>query len=78
MGKIWKRIMKRSVYESGKYRQSAQDSSREFITLIAYISALGKVIPLTLLYKGSRDLQDSWVEDIEPDNVGYFGSTANG
>jgi hypothetical protein len=65
------------VYESGKYRQSAQDSSQEFITLIAYVSALGKVIPLTLLYKGSGDLQDSWVKDIEPDIIGYFGSIAN-
>jgi hypothetical protein len=40
---------------------------------------IGKRVPVTLLYKGqSKDLQDSWVEEVEEgDDIG-FGSTPNG
>jgi hypothetical protein len=79
MGKTFKRIMSRKAYESGHIRQSVQDGSREFITLIACVGALGKVVPPTLLYKGaSGDLQSTWVEDIKPDDKAFFGASANG
>ena len=56
--------MSREAYES-RCRQSAQDGRREFITLLACVSVLGKTIPPTLLYKGqSGDLQSTWVEDL--------------
>jgi hypothetical protein len=52
--------MTRKAYKEGRCRQSTQDRNREFITLIACVSALGKAIPPTLLYKGqSKDLQDT-------------------
>ena len=73
------RIMTRKAYEEGRCRQSTQDGNREFITLIACVSALGKVIPPTLLYKGqSRDLQDTWVDDLEDADDMFFGVTENG
>jgi hypothetical protein len=51
------RIMSRKAYEEGKCRQSRQDGNREFITLIIYVSAVGKALPPTLLYKSVfRDL----------------------
>ena len=72
------RIMTRKAYEEGRCRQSTQDGNREFITLIACVSALGKVIPPTLLYKGqSRDLQDTWVDDLEDADDMFFGVTEN-
>lgn len=47
-----RRIMTREAYERGRVRQLAQDGNREFITLIACVSAIGKTTPATLLYKG--------------------------
>jgi hypothetical protein len=71
--------MSRKAYEDGRCRQSTQDGSREFITLIACVSALSKVVPPTLLYKGqSKDLQDTWVDDLTDSDDIYFGSTQNG
>jgi hypothetical protein len=55
-----RRVMSREAYEKGRCRQAIHDGNREFITLIACISALGIAIPPVLLYKGaSRDLQDT-------------------
>jgi hypothetical protein len=55
-----KRIMFRKTYKLGQVRQAVQDSSKEFITLIAYVFAIRKASILTLLYKGNLgDLQDS-------------------
>ena len=51
IGSKMRRIMSREAYEQGRCRQSAQDGNREFITLLACVSALGKTIPPTLLYK---------------------------
>ena len=52
IGSKMRRIMTREAYEQGICQQSSQDGNREFITLIAYVSALGIAIPPTLLYKG--------------------------
>ena len=72
------RIMTRKAYEEGRCRQLTQDGNREFITLIACVSALGKVIPPTLLYKGqSRDLQDTWVDDLEDADDMFFAQGVN-
>ena len=55
-----RRIMSREAFERGQCRQSVQDGNREFITLVACVSALGNSIAPTLLYKGKcKDLQDS-------------------
>ena len=73
------RIMNRKVYETGRYCHSAQDGSREFITLIACVSALGIALPPTLLYKGqSKDLQNTWVTKVTNEDDVFFGTTENG
>ena len=47
------------AYKLGRVRQAIQDGNREFISLLACVSAIRKKIPATLLYKGeSYDLQD--------------------
>ena len=52
-----KRVMSKEVYDSRRVRQAVQDGSREFITLPACISAIGKALLLALIYKGkSYDL----------------------
>ena len=66
------------AYEQDRVQQSAQDGNREFITLIICILALGIVLLLTLLYKGqSRDLRDTWVEELEEQDNTFFGITKN-
>jgi hypothetical protein len=48
------------AYKSGRVRQATHDGNREFISLLACVSTIGKAIPATLLYKGeSHDLQDT-------------------
>jgi DDE superfamily endonuclease len=74
-----KRIMSLEAYKSGRVRQACQDGSREFITLLACVSAIGKKIPAGLLYKGeSYDLRDTWVQDLEDSDDFFFGASSNG
>ena len=74
-----KRIISKSAYNSGRVTKNKQDGSREFITLLACISACGRSIPATLLYKGaSGDLQNTWVDAVTAEDECYFGSTQNG
>jgi hypothetical protein len=41
--------------------------------------AIGIIIPPVLLYKGaSKDLQDTWVKDLEEKDLFYFAFTKNG
>ena len=77
--RILKRIMTRDVLESGRITKNAQDGSREFISLLACISAIGKAIPLFLIYKGTNgDLMSGWVEEVDADSGVYFTSSENG
>ena len=79
LGSVVKRIMAIKVYKSGRVKQAVQDGNREFITLIAYVNALGKAGIPTLLYQSKTgDLQDTWIEDLEANDKAYFGSSANG
>lgn len=60
-----KRIMTREAYESGRI---IYDGNREFISLLACISAAGVVLPPALIYKGeSNSLQSSWLDDWVPE-----------
>ena len=71
--------MTRSAYISGRVTKNKQDGSREFISLLACVSAIGKAIPPLLIYKGSSgDLQDTWVTDVKADDGVYFASSDNG
>jgi hypothetical protein len=51
-----KRIMTQEALKSGRIKKLKQDGSREFISILAYISAIGRWIPPLLIYKG--DLSD--------------------
>ena len=79
LGSKVRRITSCEAYERGRVRQTIQDGNSEFITLIACVSALGTIVPLTLLYKGeSRNLQDTWVDQVEEQDDMFFGFTKNG
>ena len=56
-GRIIKRIITRLALESGRVTKARQDRCREFISCLAYISAIRKKISPVLIYPSiSRDL----------------------
>lgn len=58
---------------------ATQDGSREFITLIASISADGAHIAPTLIYKAeSHAIQDVWVENVTQEDRVHFSVSENG
>jgi hypothetical protein len=78
-GRSLKRIMTRAALESGRITKAKQDGSREFISLLACISAIGKWIPPLLVYKGeSGDLISTWVDEVTTDSKAYFTVSPNG
>jgi hypothetical protein len=79
MARKLKRIMTRSALKKGKTLVARQDGSREFISLLACICADGTSLSPALIYKGAaNELQDSWVEDVKADDLGYFTASPNG
>ena len=79
MASATQRIMTLEAFLSGRITQASQDGSREFITLLACINALGVALPPALIYQGdSGTLQDTWVEDWTPDQEAYFAVSSKG
>jgi hypothetical protein len=49
--------MTKEAYKRGRIRNTQQDGSREFISLLAYVCADGTATPPALIYQGaSNDL----------------------
>lgn len=78
-GRSLKRIMTKAALESGRITKSKQDGSREFVSILACISAIGKWIPPFLIYKGdSGDLMSTWVDEVTTDSKAHFTVSSNG
>jgi hypothetical protein len=78
-GSASKRTVTQESLNSGRILGASQDGNREFISLRACICAYQTFLPPTLIYKGeSNDLQSSWVEDLEENEVAYFAATESG
>jgi hypothetical protein len=78
-GRSLKRIMTRAALESGRIAKAKQDGSREFLSILACISAIGKWIPPLLIYKGeSGDLISTWVDEVTTDSKAHFTVSTNG
>jgi hypothetical protein len=75
-----KRIVPSAQLRKGLIKGSMQDGSREFISLLAAVSAAGMAMPPCLIYASeSGDLQDSWIEDFDHENDAvYFTSSQTG
>jgi hypothetical protein len=74
-----KRIIARDALDLGRITKNKQDRSREFISVLACISAIGKWIPLLLIYKGeSNDLISIWVDDVTTNSKAHFTTSSNG
>jgi hypothetical protein len=78
-GRTLKRIMTATALKSGRITKSKQDSSREFISILATISAIGRWIPPLLIYKGeSGDLMSTWVDEVTTESQAHFTVSQNG
>lgn len=73
-------VISLQALERGKVTNKGTDGCRAFITLIASVCANGQRLPPTLIYQGqSRDLQDSWIKDYDPENTpAVFATSENG
>jgi hypothetical protein len=61
-----KRVVPIDQLKSKKLLGTMQDGSREFISLLACISADGSAIPPGLIYQGeSKDMMDTWLHDFD-------------
>lgn len=82
IGKLQKtrRIIARELYERGSLAGAGQDGSREWITVVATICADGTRLSPALIYEAiSGNLQDTWLNDFEPDEHNcHFASSPNG
>jgi hypothetical protein len=59
-GRSLKRVIAKEALKSGRITKAKQDRSREFISILAYISAIGKWILPLLIYKSeSGDLMNT-------------------
>ena len=68
-------IVSQDALKKGKLLGAQQDGSREFISLLACISAAGKCLPPLLIYKGeSHDIMNTWLEDFEEEDKAWFVS----
>ena len=71
--------MSLEALESGRITHASQDGNREFISLLACIGADGTALPPALIYKGNSGiLQDTWVEDVNPNDEAFFAVSAKG
>jgi hypothetical protein len=78
-GRSLKRVMTQEALRSGRITKAKQDGSREFISILACISAIGKWVPPLLIYKGeSGDLMSTWVDEVKTDSMAHFTVSSNG
>ena len=77
---IKRRIVSKKMLEQKLLLGASQDGSREFISLVATISADGTAFPPALIYVGrSHDLQNTWLEDSDASkDQAYFASSDKG
>lgn len=75
-----KRVFSRRLFEAGKMRRMVQDGNREWITTIACICADGSALTPALIYQAqSGDIQDSWLQDFDPQHhETFFAASPSG
>jgi hypothetical protein len=70
-----KRVFTKAQWERKEVRDTLQDGSRKWITLLAAICATGERLPPSLIYSSaSSTLQSSWVAGIEVGNHDVFAT----
>ena len=82
LGKLHKtkRIVSKYQLDKGYLTGSGQDGNREWITLLACICMDGTHLPPAIIYQAQTgNLQDSWLDDYDPESqCAFFASSPNG
>jgi hypothetical protein len=74
-----KRVFSRRLYKEGKIKAHIQDSSREWITLLACICADRPHLEPSLIYQSAAgSIQDTWLQAIRPKDRVYISSSPSG
>ena len=74
----FKRVITKEALKLSRIKKAKQDRSREFISCLACISAIGRQILLLLIYKGDlSDLQSTWVNKVETNLKAHFIASHN-
>jgi hypothetical protein len=75
-----KQVFSQCQWEKREVWESLQNESREWITVIAAVSAAGDQLPLTVIFSGSANsLQSTWVDNVKAGKHSVFlTSTASG
>jgi hypothetical protein len=67
-----KRVFSRQSWEAKSTRQAVQDGSRECIIVSGCCCADGSVLDPALIYQGTKEIQSSWVREIEAEEHPVF------
>jgi hypothetical protein len=75
-----RRIFTKKAFDAGRVKHVSQDGNREWITVIATICADGTSLSPGLIYQAvSGDIQDSWLQDYDPNEHScFFASSPTG
>jgi hypothetical protein len=59
-------VFSRQMWEKGQVKDSIQDRSRTWISVLACVGADRTALPPSLIYEALHgNIRDTWVEDIE-------------
>jgi hypothetical protein len=73
-----KRVFSRRMYEKGEVKETIQDGSRTFLTLLACICADGSALPPALIFPSpSGNIRANWVEEISSDSLQIMVTTSS-
>ena len=68
-----KRIFSKVMWERKEIKATLQDSSREWVTILACIGADGEALPPAIIFEAAAgNVRSSWVDGIEPGNQGIM------
>ena len=74
-----KRIFNRQIWERNQVKDSLQDGSREWISVLACIGADGTALPPGIIFEAENgNIRSTWVEDINEEHQVFVGSSPFG
>jgi hypothetical protein len=72
-----KRVFSKELYERKEVRDSLQDGSREWITVLACVGADGSALPPSLIFQAANgNIRSTWVQHIEAGQHDMFAASS--
>ena len=72
-----KRVFSKELYERKEVRDSLQDSSREWITVLACVGADGSALPPSLIFQAANgNIRSTWVQHIKAGKHDVFTTSS--